>query len=434
LTHAYAREAWPIPHSMLLLYIAILGAAFLVWFVLVVLFSPALNYHLRQRLPVHAPVFLHVVQSTCQSPLHRGNRVQILTNGEQYYPLMLEAIRAAQRSVNIECYMARSGRVMDEFIAALSERARAGVVVTMTVDAIGSSRLTKADRHRLREAGCRFERYQALSWYRLARLNNRTHRDLMIVDGRVAFLGGAGIGDQWHRAYAEEPAWRDTMARVEGPVVAAIQGVFVENWVECCGEIMTGSEFFPPLEPAGDTAAFVVKSSPSDRATVSRVVFQMLIEGATHDLRISTPYFLPDRTLRRAFAGAAQRGVRLTVLLPGPLTDQRWVRIASRRNYGELLAAGVRIFEYQPAMTHVKALLVDEAWSVIGTTNVDNRSFEHNDEVNLAMVDSAIVSRLKEDFERDLQASREITLAEWRARPWWETLMRPVVWILERQQ
>jgi len=419
---------------MLLLYIAIVGGAFLVWLVLVVLFTPALNYHLRRRLPVDDPEFLHVLQSTCQATLHRGNRIQILTDGEQFYPAMLQAIDGAKSSINIEVYMARSGQVMNQFIEALTERARAGVVVTMTVDAIGSARLTRADWGRLEEAGCRVERYQPLTWYRLARLNNRTHRDLMIVDGRIAFLGGAGIADHWHRQYSDGPGWRDTMARVEGPVVAAIQGVYVENWLECCGEIIVGAEFFPKLSPAGETVAFVVKSSPSDRATASRVVYQMLIEGATREVRIATPYFLPDRTLRRAISDAARRGVRVTVVVPGPLTDQRWVRIASRRNYGELLAAGVRVFEYQPSMTHVKMLLIDEDWSVIGTTNIDNRSFEHNDEVNLALLDKGLVRRLLEDFERDMQASYEVTYEKWRARPWWESLMRPVVWILERQQ
>ena len=417
-----------------MLYVAIFGLAFLVWFVLVLLFTPALKYRVRTRLPVSSPDFLRILESTCQATVHDGNRVEIFTNGDQFYPAMLAALRAAERSISVECYMFQSGGVADEFVAVLSERARAGVTVTIVVDAIGSSLLSTADWQRLTEAGCRLERYQPLHWYRLARLNNRTHRDITVVDGRVAFLGGAGIADQWHKAHAEGRAWRDTMARVEGPVVAAIQGVFAENWLECCGEIITGREFFPPLQPAGQTTAFVVRSSPSDRATVSRVVFQMLIEGAEQDLRISTPYFLPDRTLREALIAAAGRGVRISVVLPGPRTDQRWVRIASRRNYGVLLEAGIRIFEYKPAMTHVKALLVDENWSIIGTTNIDNRSFEHNDEVNLAILDRAIVSRLLEDFERDLQASREITLEAWRARPWWETLMRPVVWILERQQ
>jgi cardiolipin synthase len=224
------------------------------------------------------------------------------------------------------------------------------------------------------------------------------------------------------------------MARIEGPVVSALQGVTAENWLECCGEILTGPDYFPALEPCGDTTAFVVKSSPSDRATTSRVTFQLLMEGADETVRLNTPYFLPDRSLRRALVGVAGRGVKISVIVPGRHTDQHWVRLASRRMWGELLAAGVRIFEYQPAMMHAKILIVDDLWSVLGTTNIDNRSFEHNDEDNVAMQDPAVAARLLQDYERDLADSVEVTLDLWRRRPVWEKLVGPFVWILERQQ
>jgi cardiolipin synthase len=416
-------------------YVAVIGTLFLVWFVLVLLFTPALNYHVRQRVPVDSPDFLHLLQSTCQASLHEGNSVEVFTNGDAFYPAMIEAIAAARHSVNLECYIFQPGRVADRFIEALSDRARDGVVCTLVVDAIGSSGLSGPSLARLTDAGCRVERYQPIRWYRLARLNNRTHRELLVVDGRVAFVGGAGVADWW--MYPEgkrREAWRDTMARIEGPLVAALQGVFVENWLECCGEILTGPAFFPSLEKTGDTTAFVVKSSPSDRATVSRVAFQLLIEGATREVRLATPYFLPDRTLRAALIDTARRGIRVRVLVPGPHTDQRWVRLASRRLYGELLAGGVRLFEYEPSMTHVKALIVDDDWAVIGTTNVDNRSFEHNDELNVALLDRSGSRRLREDFERDVARSREITLDDWKRRPVLERLVGPTAWILERQQ
>jgi cardiolipin synthase len=224
------------------------------------------------------------------------------------------------------------------------------------------------------------------------------------------------------------------MARIEGPIVAALQGVAAENWLECCGEILTGREYFPDLHRAGDTTAFVVKSSPSDRATTSRVTFQLLMEAAEQEVRINTPYFLPDAALRRALIAAAGRGVSVTIIVPGPETDQRWVRLASRRMWGKLLEAGIRIHEYRDTMMHAKILLVDGVWSVIGTTNMDNRSFEHNDEVNVAMLDPKVAARLHLDFERDIQDSTEITLEQWRARPLWEKIVGPFVWILERQQ
>jgi cardiolipin synthase A/B len=222
--------------------------------------------------------------------------------------------------------------------------------------------------------------------------------------------------------------------RVEGPLVAALQGVFAENWLECCGEILTGPRHFPKLAEVSDVEMLLVKSSPSDRATVSRVVFQMLIEGAVSDIDISTPYFLPDRALRRSLVRTARRGVRVRVIVPGAHTDQRLVRLASRRMYRELLEGGVRIFEYRPSMTHVKALIVDGLWAVTGTTNVDNRSFEHNDEVNVAAMNRGVAARLRQDFESDVEASDEVLLPEWEARPLLEKLVGPVCWILERQQ
>jgi cardiolipin synthase len=336
--------------------------------------------------------------------------------------------------VNLEAYIFSSGEVADALIEAMADRARAGVEVRLVLDAIGSSGLGGACRDRLRDAGCQVSFYQPLTWYRLHRLNNRTHRELLVVDGRVAFTGGAGVADWWLKPDGGKPAWRDTMARLEGPIVAALQGVFAENWLECCGEILTGPRHWPPLQPAGDREAMLVKSSPSDRATVSRVVFQMLIEGATREVDISTPYFLPDRALRRALVRTARRGVRVRVAVPGARTDQRLVRLASRRMYRELLEGGVQLYEYRPTMTHVKALIVDDAWAMIGTTNVDNRSFEHNDEVNVAVRSAAVARRLTLDFERDLTASDRVTLGEWEARPLMEKLVGPVCWILERQQ
>jgi cardiolipin synthase len=416
-------------------WLSIAGAAFLIWLVVVFLFTPAINYHLARRTSVHDRDFLYTIQSTCQAALHHGNRVTILTDGASFYPAMLEAIRGATHSINMECYIFQEGRIADQFIDALAERARNGVNVTIVVDAIGSFNMWGRPVARLRAAGCRIQAYQRLRWYSLHRFNNRTHRELLIVDGRIAFAGGAGLADWW--AYPTEGRsrpWRDTMARIEGPVVAALQGVAAENWLECCGEILTGADHFPALSPQAETTAFVVKSSPSDRATASRVAFQLLMEGADQTVRISTPYFLPDRALRRAHVNIAQRGVAITVIVPGRETDQKWVRLASRRSWGALLKAGVRIFEYRGAMTHAKVLLVDGLWAVIGTTNIDNRSFEHNDEVNVAMRDPAVAARLLEDFERDLASSVEMTLDRWQRRPLWEKVIGSVVWILERQQ
>jgi cardiolipin synthase len=228
--------------------------------------------------------------------------------------------------------------------------------------------------------------------------------------------------------------WRDMMARIEGPIVSNIQGIVAENWLECCGEILTSVRTYQRDHTRGTSPAFAIKSSPSDRATASRVLFQMLVESAAERVLIATPYFLPDKAFRQALARTARRGVEISVIVPGGQTDQQWVRLASRRMWGELLKAGVRIFEYGSGMTHVKAFLVDGLWSVIGTTNVDNRSFEHNDEVNVAVRDESVTARIASDLLNDLAQSREVSLSDWERRPVWEKLVGTVAWILERQQ
>ena len=417
-----------------MLYLTIIGGAFVAWLIIATLFTPHIPYHIEMDVDACSDHFLRVLESTCQTHLDEGNRVDVFTDGDTFYPAMLEAIRSARETVHMECYIFKKGEIGDAFVEALCERAKAGVRVTLVMDAIGSFGAFRALAKPLQAAGCRVAAYQRFTWYRLSRLNNRTHRELLVIDGAVAFAGGAGVADWWAKPMHGKPRWRDMMTRIEGPVVSDIMGVLAENWVECCGEILTGPETYKPPREAGTIAAFAVKSSPSDRATVSRVLFQTLIEGANAKIRVSTPYFLPDKAFRQAIRRTAGRGVDMMVIVPGSKTDQHWVRLASRRMYGQMLGAGVRIFEYERGMTHVKSLIVDDLWAVIGTTNLDNRSFEHNDEVNVAFRDAGVSERLMQDFERDLSDSREITLQEWRRRPVWEKLIGTVAWILERQQ
>jgi cardiolipin synthase A/B len=415
-------------------YLTIIGGAFIAWLILVLLFAPHIPYHVESPVDPHSDLFVHVLESTCNTTLDQHNTIDILRDGTVFYPAMLDAIRAAKETVNLECYIFKKGEVADRFVDALCARGIAGVHVTIVLDAIGSFGAFRQFAKRLKAANCRVERYQRMRWYSLARLNNRTHRELLVVDGQVAFVGGAGIADWWFTRYRGKPMWRDMMARIQGPIVSNIQGIVAENWLECCGEILTEPRTYRTEHTKGRSPAFAIKSSPSDRATLSRVLFQMLVESATRRVVIATPYFLPDKAFRRAFERTARRGVEITVIVPGAHTDQRWVRLASRRMWGELLEAGVRVFEYGGGMTHVKALLVDDLWSVIGTTNVDNRSFEHNDEVNVAVRDEAVAARIAADLQIDLAKSRGITLHDWERRPVWEKLIGTVAWILERQQ
>ncbi len=417
-----------------MLYLTIIGAAFLAWLIVVTLFTPAIPYYLEARIDPDDDHFTHVLESACSATLQPGNSIEILTNGAEFYPAMLDAIANARETVYMECYIFSPDEIGGRFVQALTERARAGVRVTIVLDAIGSVRALWRLAETLRAAGCHVEPYQGMHWYRLARLNNRTHRELLVVDGRVAFAGGAGVSDCWWKPSAGHAPWRDMMARIKGPLVADIQGTLAENLLECTGEILTGRNVYKPNEEAGASPAYVVRSSPSDRATASRVLFQTLVESPREQLLITTPYFLPDRALRRGLVRTAKRGVAVTVIVPGTHTDQRWVRLASRRLYGSLLRSGVRIFEYEGGMTHCKALVVDGLWSVIGTTNFDNRSFEHNDEVNVVVRDASVAARLMADFQVDLAASREVVADVWVARPLWEKLVGTVAWILERQQ
>jgi cardiolipin synthase len=375
-------------------YLTIIGGAFIAWLILVLLFAPHIPYHVEAPVDPRSEHFVHVLESTCNTELNRHNKIEILTNGTAFYPAMIDAIRGARQTINLECYIFKKGEVADRFVDALAERARAGVQVTIVLDAIGSFGALHDVTKKLTDAKCRVEGYQRMRWYSLARLNNRTHRELLVIDGRIAFVGGAGVADWWSKRTRGKPMWRDMMARIEGPIVSNIQGIIAENWLECRGEILTGIRTYQIDHAKGPSPAFAIKSSPADRATLSRVLFQMLVESAIRRVLIATPYFLPDKAFRQAFVRTAHRGVEITVIVPGTHTDQRWVRLASRRMWGELLKAGVRIFEYDGGMTHVKALLVDDLWSVIGTTNVDNRSFEHNDEVNVAVRDEKVTTRI----------------------------------------
>lgn len=407
---------------------------FVAWFLIVTLFAPHIPYRLHTRLDCSSPHFIFSLHHATLSTVHHDSHFEVLTNANEFYPAMLEAIGQAQRTINLECYIFRPDETGRRFMRALIERARAGVTVTLVVDAIGSFEFWLPAMRTMREAGCRVELYQRFKWYRLARLNNRTHRELLIVDGQTAFIGGAGVADHWAKGRRGKRPWRDTMARVTGPVVASIQGVFAENWVECRGEILTGPEYFPDLPKTGSTSAIVVKSSPADRATACRVVFQMLIESASSRIRINTPYFLPDRSLRQAFVASARRGVKIDIIVPGSHTDQRWVRLVSRRKYNELLREGIRIHEYRAGMMHAKVLNIDDRYVVLGTTNFDNRSFEHNDEVNVAIRDEGMSARLTGDFLHDLDSCEEVTLETWTQRSLLEKLIEPFAWFLERQQ
>jgi cardiolipin synthase len=417
--------------------IAIVAQSFLLF---LALFEPGLAYKVAtpQPAPLGSEDFMRVLAAATGANATRRNRVEVFTNGENYYPASLEAIRAARESVHLEAYIFQRGRVAREYVDALTERARAGVEVRLVLDALGSFSTWDSYLKPLTAAGGRVAWYNGLRWYTLARINNRTHRELLVVDGRVAFTGGAGVADHWrYPPKKDRPRWRDTLFRVRGEAVAHLQATFAENWLEASGEILSDPKYFPPCDTArGDLHALVVNSSPSmGRSTRARILFQMLLAAAGESILITTPYFLPDRSARAEMVRAIrERGVKVRIITPGKGTDHALTRNASRRLYGDLLEAGAQIYEYQPTMIHCKTLVIDGKWSVVGTTNFDNRSFGLNDEVNLAAFNDELAARISEDFQRDVAESRLMTYEQWKRRPLFERAHEFFGWLLERQQ
>jgi cardiolipin synthase len=400
------------------------------------LFGPDLPYRVKRppEAPIDSPYFRSLLATLTQSELQPGNRIEVLTNGACFYEAQLKAIAAAQRTINLEAYIFHKGDITRRYVEALTERARSGVEVKLTLDYIGSFSIFRSYFKDLEAAGGRVEWYHPLRLSLLLKANNRTHRELLIVDGRVGFIGGAGIANQWAENQGKEKRWRDTVLRVEGPCVAALQSVFAQNWLRVSGEILTdGGQFeFPPEE--GGVMGLVVGSTPAAGSTSARILFQLLISSARKCIYMNTPYFLPDRSARAAIIKAARdRNVEVKIITPGDNSDQRLTRASSREIYGTLLKHGVQIFEYKPSMIHVKALMVDDCWSVVGSTNFDYRSFDLNDEVNLAILDSDVSRRLAADFERDLSNSRQISYDEWR-RKFRFRLAQRLFSLLERQE
>jgi cardiolipin synthase len=350
-------------------------------------------------------------------PLLEGNKVDTLLNGDQIFPAMLAAIRAAKKTIDFETYIYWSGDIGKEFADALSERSRAGVKVHVLIDWVGSQKMDKNLLEQMRDAGVEILKYHPLAWYTLDKLNNRTHRKLLIVDGRVGFTGGVGIADEWN-GHAQDPDhWRDTHYRVVGPVVAQMQAAFIDNWAEVSGVILNGPDYFPRIDPAGGHLAQLFHSSSAGGSESTHLMYLLSIAAAAKSIDLSMAYFIPDELATAALIAAIKRGVRVRVILPGRHTDASLVRGASRALWGPLLEAGGEIYEYEPTMFHCKVLVVDGLWTSVGSTNFDNRSFRLNDEANLNVYDREFASRQIADFEHDLAHSRRITLPEWQSRP-----------------
>ena len=428
--------AVPVPTGVFVL--GAIGLAFLAAVLLSGLFGPVPDYRIvgADTLPPNdTEEFLHSLESLADAVQNRRGCYEVYTDGPAFYAAELAAIRAAQHSINLEAYIFQRGEITRQFIAALTERARAGVQVRVNLDFFGSLGTHRKVVRPLLEAGGRVLWYNSPAWHRLTRLDNRTHRELLIVDGAVGFIGGAGIADHWYSGVHGHPRWRDTVLRVEGDAVPNLQATFAENWLAASGELLAGKDFFPDIDCPDETVGFVVNSTPTPGGcTRARILFQLLLASARRSITITTPYFLPDKSLTQELCHAVRRGVRVRVITPGRKSDHLLTRSTSRGGYGRLLETGAEIHEYETAMIHAKVLTVDDLWTVVGSTNFDNRSFGINDEVNLAVRSPELAARMAADFATDLAASRPVTLDEWRHRPVTERAPELLGWIFERQQ
>lgn len=379
-----------------------------------------IDTRLRRLYSIDEPQFRRSMSMLLGPPMEEGNQVEVLLNGDQIFPAMLEAIAGARRTITFETFIYWSGDIGRRFAEALSERARAGVKVHLLLDWVGSARMEDRQLDEMREAGVQVQRYHQPHWSHLPRLNNRTHRKLLVVDGAVGFTGGVGIADQWLGHAQDAEHWRDTHFRVEGPVVAQMQAVFMDNWIKATGEVLHGEAYFPALERRGDQPAQMFSSSPTGGGASMQLMYLMAVTAAQRSIDLSSSYFVPDSLAIDALAAAARRGVKVRILVPGPEIDTELVRRASRARWGELLEAGVEIAEYRPTMFHCKVLVVDALLVSVGSTNFDNRSFQLNDEANLNVLHEGFARRQIEIFEDDLRRAVPVTLEAWRRRPWRE--------------
>jgi cardiolipin synthase A/B len=391
-----------------------------------------LDYKLME-LSVDDPTFERCMAHLLGPPLIGGNKITTLNNGDEIFPAMLAAIRAADRTITFETYIYWTGKIGREFAEALAERSRTGVKVHVLLDWIGSRSLDNESLDLLRSAEVEVEHYRPLRWYSLSRINSRTHRKIMVVDGRVGFIGGVCVADEW-TGHAQDPAhWRELHYQVEGPVVAHLQAAFTDNWLKTVPSVLNGEDYFPELTEVGDVSAQVFKSSPREGGDSARLMFLLSLAAARQRILIHNSYFVPDDRTSAELIAARQRGVNVEIIVAGPIIDTPLTRRASRSQWGPLLEAKIAIYEYQPTMTHCKVMIIDDRWVSVGSANFDNRSFRLNDEANLNVLDEAFAAEQAEIFEKDKQACRQVTLEEWQQRPGREKAIENLAWLLRSQ-
>jgi cardiolipin synthase len=379
------------------------------------------------------PQFLRSMGLLLGPPVISGNRFEMLLNGDGIFPSMLDGIHAARKTITFETFIYWSGEIGEQIAHALADKAREGVAVHVLLDWVGSSKMDKRYLELLRVAGAQVIQYHKPHWTGLGRMNDRTHRKLLIIDGCVGFTGGVGIAQEWTGHAQDEKHWRDTHFRVAGPVVGHMQAVFMDNWVKATGNVLHGPDYFPHVESAGNGLAHMFSSSPSGGSDDMQLMYLMAITAATRSIHLASAYFVPDKLTINAIAEAAKRGVKVRIITPGKRIDTHTVREASRACWKDLLKAGVEMYEYQPTMFHCKLLIVDEYLVSVGSTNFDSRSFKLNDEANLNIYDRDFARQQTATFADDIAKSQRVTLEAWLHRPLTEKLIEKFVWMLDTQ-
>jgi len=383
-------------------------------------------YRVTHEYSVRDREFTNTVGSLLGPPLVDGNEVKTLVNGEQIFPAMLEAIRAAKKTITFETYVYWRGDIGRQFTDALCERAQNGVKVHAIIDVVGSDRIDQQYFKQLEDAGVEVIQYHALRWYdwtSTSKLNYRTHRKLLIIDGEVGFTGGVGIADEWNGNADSKDHWRDNHYRVRGPCVAQLQAAFADNWMATTGKVLHGADYFPEVHNIGEKTAQVFKSSVKGGSESMQLLYLLSFASAEKSIRLCSAYFVLDDLTIHTLLEARQRGVKVQIIVPGPDIDVKVVRTASRARWGEMLKAGVEIYEYQPTMYHTKLMVVDDLWVSIGSANLDERSFRMNAEANLNVMDQAFAQEQMRIFEDDLAHSKQMTYEQWAHRPGNEKFM-----------
>jgi cardiolipin synthase A/B len=354
------------------------------------------------------------------SAIEPGNSMQVLQNGVMFFPALERDILAARETVHIESFIWYDGKISRRLAKILADKAKQGVEVRILVDASGGRQLKGDVQKMLEDAGAKVAHFHPLRISNLGRLNNRDHRKLMIVDGRIAYIGGYCIADEWTGDARHKKEYRDTGLRITGPVVNRLQGAFAENWIEETGEIPAGDKYFPKLAPTGTSSAHVAYTSPDGSVSSVQILYYLAIKAARREILIQNPYLLPDKQAIAALEDAVQRGVKVHIMVPADdATDSPIVQHASHHHFGTLLKRGVRIYEYRKTLLHQKLIVVDGVWSCVGSTNFDDRSFRLNDEVSIGVIDPAVAAQLRTAFANDLHHARERKFGEWKARSWW---------------